>query len=157
MHVVTNAFKNWIKGSNNMKLSSDVAVVRITHEGITTYLSLCDFDQKSLQNLPSIRKESIPAVTADAANGIAAEAAVTGANIPSISVRRLITAMHAAKYYRSIDRNMNTINMHYTNVLSKFMIEYQSYLEFKKGDDPKVPRINDKDTDRRIIRWAPIF
>ena len=157
MPVVTNAFKNWLKGSNNMKLNTDVAVVRITHEGITTYLSLCDFDQKSLQNLPSICKEDIPAVTADSANGITEEDAVTGANIPSISVRRLITAMHAAKYYRSIDRDMNTTNMHYTNVLSKFMIEYESYLELKKGDDPKVPRINDKDTDRHIIRWAPIF
>lgn len=157
MPVVTNAFKNWLKGSNNMRLNTDVAVVRITHEGITTYLSLCDFDQKSLQNLPSICKEDIPAVTADAANGITEEDAVTGANIPSISVRRLITAMHAAKYYRSIGRDMNTTNMHYTNVLSNFMIEYESYLELKKGDDPKVPRINDKDTDRRIICWAPIF
>ena len=27
MPVVTNAFKNWLKGSNNMKLSTDVAVV----------------------------------------------------------------------------------------------------------------------------------
>ena len=106
-----------------MKLSTDVAVVRITHEGITTYLSLCDFDAKSLQNLPSVCKESIPAVTADLANGITAEIAVNGANIPSISVRRLITSMHAAKYYGSIDRNMNTVNMHYTNVLSNFMIE----------------------------------
>ena len=157
MPVVTIGFKNWLKGSTNMKLSTDVAVVRITHEGITTYLSLCDFDAKSLQNLPSVCKESIPAVTADPANGITAEIAVNGANIPSISVRRLITAMHAAKYYKSIDRTMDAASMHYTNVLSNFMIEYESYLELKKGDDPKIPRINDKDSDRRIIRWAPIF
>ena len=73
MRVVTNAFKNWLKGSNNMKLSTDDAVVCITHEGITSYLSLCDFDQKSLQNLPSVCKENIPALTTDAANDITAD------------------------------------------------------------------------------------
>ena len=35
---VTNAsFRNWLKGGSNMKLSSDAAVVRITHKGITDF------------------------------------------------------------------------------------------------------------------------
>ena len=79
-----------------MKLTSDRAVVRITYEGIMTYESLLDFDRKAIQGLPSICKETIPAIPADAANGIAAEAEVPGANISSISVQRLIVAVNAA-------------------------------------------------------------
>eukprot|EP00560_Eucampia_antarctica_P009874 CAMPEP_0197830928 /NCGR_PEP_ID=MMETSP1437-20131217/7536_1 /TAXON_ID=49252 ORGANISM="Eucampia antarctica, Strain CCMP1452" /NCGR_SAMPLE_ID=MMETSP1437 /ASSEMBLY_ACC=CAM_ASM_001096 /LENGTH=42 /DNA_ID= /DNA_START= /DNA_END= /DNA_ORIENTATION= len=34
------SFKAWRKGQNNMKLSSDAAVARVTYEGITNYNSL---------------------------------------------------------------------------------------------------------------------
>lgn len=151
------AFKNWLKSSANMKLSSDAAVNRILHEGITNFGSLSDFDKKSIQYLPGICKNSIPQVAADRANNVAAEGAVNGANISSISVRRLITAVHAAEYYNSIDREMNPQNMHYENVLSNFKIEWESYSSLRTEDEPKVPKVNDKDHDRRIIRWSPIF
>ena len=47
---VTNAsFRNWLKRGSNMKLSSDAAVVRITHEGITDFRSFLDFDKESIE------------------------------------------------------------------------------------------------------------
>ena len=154
---VTNAFKNWLKGNLQMKLSSDAAVSRIIAEGVTSFQTLLDFDTKSIQALPGICKEDIPAIAEDQANGIAAEAAVNGANISSISVRRLITAVQAAKYYDAIDRTMDDTNMHYSNVLSKFKIEYECYATLKDLDEPSVPLINDKDSDRKIMKWAPVF
>ncbi len=154
---VTNAFKNWLKSNTGMKLSSDAAVTRLTYEGITDYRSLTDFDKKSLQSLPSICKETIPAIAKDHNNGIEAEAEVPGANLGSICVRRLIVAMNAAKYYTSINRAMNATNMHYTNVLSHFQLEWDDFDSLQDQDDPTVPSINDKDNDRKVIKWVPIF
>ena len=157
MPIVTAAFKSWLKASTNIKLSSDAAVTRITHEGITNFESLLDFDKKSLQLLPSTCKEKVLAILADPANNVVAEPEVSGANISSISIQRLIVASYAASYYHSISRVMTTANMHYTNVLMQFKLEWEAYQDLKDKDDPKIPKVNDRDGDRKIIRWAPIF
>ena len=153
----TASFRAWLKGNTGMKLSSDAAVQRLLHEGINNFESLTDFDKKSIERLPTICKEGIGAIVADPANGIAAEGAVVGANVGSISVRRLITAVHAAKYYTSIGRNMTSVSMHYTNILQNFQLEYDDFESLKDQDDPDVPSISDKDVDRKVIKWAPIF
>ena len=157
MPVTTQAFKGWLKSSNNIKLSSDASVLRVTHEEINNFTSMSDFDKKSIENLPSVCKNTIPATEADPTNSIAPEASVAGANVSSILVSRIITAFNAAKYYGSIARVMNPQNMAYSSVLATFKIEYEAYLSIKDEDDAKAPKINDKDNDRNIIRWAPIF
>ena len=151
------SFKNWLKASTNMKLSSDNTVNRVIKEGITSFESLADFDTKSIQDLPSICIKATPEVLEDVANNITAKAPVLGANVSSISVQRLIVAVHAAKYYIAIGRDMNVNNMHFNNVLSTFKIEYDAYKALKDEDEPKVPKLNDRDSDRKVIRWAPIF
>ena len=115
-----------------MKLSSDAAVTRVTYEGITNFESLTDFDKTSIEYLPRTCKEKILAITEDISAGIAAEAEVPGANVGTISVRRLITAMKSAKYYQSINRTMNSATMHYTNVLAGFKIEEEAYADLLK-------------------------
>ena len=95
--VVTNAFKTWLKGNVNMKLSSDAAVTRVTYEGITNFESLSDFDKTSIEYLPRTCKATILAIPEDIPAGITAEAEVPGANVGTISVRRLIIAMKAAR------------------------------------------------------------
>ena len=52
---------------------------------------------------------------------------------------------------------MYASSMHYGNILSTFKIEWEAYEAIMSEDDPKVPKIVDRDGDRRIIRWAPIF
>ena len=157
MVVGTAEFKAWLKGGNQMKLSSDAAVVRVLHEGLTSYDSLADFDTATIQALPKVCREAIPAVVADVQAGITAENAVVGANVNSVSVQRLIVAAHATRYYRDIQRASTPQNMHYTNVLIDFKVEWDAYTELKKEDPPKIPRISDKLGDRKIIHWAPIF
>ena len=95
----TNAtFRNWLKGGNNIKLSTDSAVLRIVHEGITDFNSFLDFDRDSLKALPRACSKNIDAVVEDLANNVVAEPAVAGANINSLAVRRLVVAMRASKY-----------------------------------------------------------
>ena len=124
---VAASFRTWLKSSNNMKLNSDAAVTRITYEGITNYDSLQDFDKSSIESLPKTCINTIPAIPEDLAAGIAAEPEVVGANISTISVRRLIVASNAANYYKSIGRTMTAANMHYGNILSNFKVEWESY------------------------------
>ena len=155
--VVTAAFKSWLKSNKNMKLSSDSAVKQLSCKGITTFTSLEYFDRKAIQSLSSICKEKIPAIAEDVAVGITAEQEVSGANISSISVQRLIVATDAAKYYSSIGRAMTPVNVHYANILSTFKIEWDAYISLKKEDAPKAPAIRDQDNNLKVIKWAPIF
>ena len=85
--VTTSAtFRSWIKASTNMKLRSDASVLRVTHEGITLYDTLVDFDKAAIKNLPRVCMGSIDAISAYMANNVQAEAAVPGANVSSIYV-----------------------------------------------------------------------
>ena len=70
MAVPTADFKNWLKTSDNMKLSSNAAVLRLTKEGITNFEFLTDFDKKSMERLPATCKETIAQITRDRANNI---------------------------------------------------------------------------------------
>ena len=65
MPVTSQAFKGWLKSSTNVKLTSDASVLRVTHECITNFASLSDFDKKSIENLPSVCKNSIPTIEVD--------------------------------------------------------------------------------------------
>jgi hypothetical protein len=157
MPFTTAAFRNWLKGGTNMKLSSNSAVNRITYEGITDFRSLLDFDRESIESLAKSCSKDIVAIEADEANNVAAEPAVAGANLSSISVRRLVVAMHAMKYYDSIGRAPTDANMHYNNVLSGFKSDYEAYVLLKKQDEPEVPLIQDKDKEKKVIKWSPLF
>ena len=47
--------------------------------------------------------------------------------------------------------------MHDGNVLSYYKVELDAYKYLRTQDDPKVPKENDKEQDRKTILWAPIF
>ena len=153
----TAAFRNWLKQATNMKLFSNTSVLRVTHKGIRNYDSLRDFDKESLLNLLKVCCQTIAAVPDDPANNITAKPEVPGANVNSILIQRLIVALEAARYYESIGRTMEASNMHYNKVLTNFKVEWTAYEALRKEDDPSIPKINNRDSDRKIIRWAPIF
>ena len=150
-------FRSWLKASTNTKLRSDASVLRVTHEVITSYDTLVDFDKAAIKNLPRVCKGSINEIAADMANNVQAESAVQGANVSSISVQRLIVAANVARYYASIGRTMDASSMQYGKLLFTFKIEWEAYKAIMSEDDPKVPKIVDRDGDRRIISLAPIF
>ena len=157
MQVITQAFKGWLKSFNNMKLSSDALVLRLSHEGITNFASLSDFDKKSNQNLPNICKNSIPAIDADASSNIGATAAVSEANVSSILVSRLVTSVNAVKYYGFITQVTNLDIMSYSKVLATLKVEHEACISVKDEAKPKFPKTNDRDNTRKIICWHPIF
>ena len=103
-----------------MKLSSDASVFRLTREGATNVASLHDVDKKSIENFPSVYKNSVPAVESDVSNSISAKASISGASISSMLLSRLITAVNAAKCYGSIRRAMHLQNMVDASILETF-------------------------------------
>ena len=106
MPETTQEFKGWLKPSNNIKLSSDTSVLRLTHEGNTSFTSLSDLNTKSVETLPIVCKNRILAIEADPSNSIEADDSVHGASISSILVSRPITVFNAEKCYSSIAREI---------------------------------------------------
>ena len=98
-----------------MKLSSDASMLRITYEGITKFQSFMYFDRDSIESLSKACSKDIDAIVADAPNGIAAQNAVSGTNISTISNRRLFVATHDVKYYTTIRQTPDFDNMNYVN------------------------------------------
>lgn len=150
--VVNNTFMNWLKANVNIKLTSDAAVLRISHEGVTDFPSLVDFDRDSIEFVGKVCNRKIDKITEDIPNGIPVENVVAGANISFISIRRLVVAMGASKYYKAIGRTATIDNMHYFNILKAFKEDHEAYVLLKKQDEPKYPAVNDKDKEKKIIK-----
>ena len=129
----------------------------MTYEGITNFASLTNFDKKSIESIPTTCRENTLAIKNDPESDITAEPSITGANRSSIAICQFIVAVKADKYYTLIGRTMNTTNMHYSNVLSSFNIQWYTYEEPKKEDDTNVPVINDKENYCKVIKWVSIF
>ena len=108
-------------------------------------------------SLPTTRKKKIPVITYDSASGITDEPIVPCGNISLIMVCRLVVVFQAVKNYTWIGRTMNATNMYYINLLLNFNIEWDTYDELKKQDDPDVPLNNENDNYRRLIMWVSFF
>ena len=52
---------------------------------------------------------------------------------------------------------MSVPTMHYNNVLKNFKTEWDTYQDLRDQDTPEVPLINDKESDRKVIKWVPVF
>ena len=81
-----------------MKLSSDASVLCLTHEVITNFAPLSNFDEKSVHNFPNICKNSIPDIEEEATKNIAAETFFSGVSVSSISVSKMIESINATKH-----------------------------------------------------------
>ena len=102
-----------VKSSNNIKLSLDASVLRVTYECVDNFASISDFDKKIIENLSSLCKNIIPTIEADPTTIISSEASVAGANVFLILVRRFLTSVNATNRYGSIARVMNPQNIAY--------------------------------------------
>ena len=80
MLVTAQTFEGWLKSSYNMKLSSDTSVLHLTHEGVTNFASLSNFDKKI------IFKNRIPSIDSDVTNNVIAESAVSRASMSFVLV-----------------------------------------------------------------------
>ena len=126
-------------------------VAQLAQEGITTVADLEEFDDtefdqiiRNLRNPPRIPDPANPGVL------IAQGPFVLSAK----SLKRLKIASHAVRYYTSIDRDLTPGNMHYTNTLKNFELQWNSLCEKGDADQPDVPKIT---RNTKITRWSESF
>ena len=155
--VTNNKYRSWLKSAVNMKLSSDAYVLRITYEDLTNFHSFMDFDCNSIESLSKYCSKDIDRIIADVPNWIAAKNVVPGTNISKISIRLLFVATNAVKYYTAIVKTPDFDNFHYVSVLGGFKTDYDVYVLLKKQNSPEVPLVSDKDKEKKIIKWFPLF
>ena len=156
VHAAPN-FRQWLRQGTNMKLLTNANANRVIAEGLSDLNSLLDFDKESLEALPKACARALPAVEADPDNDVVAANAVPAGNVSIASVHRLIVAANAARFYRNVGRELTFPRMNYQNVLSRFKDDYEAYISLKKQDSPETPLVNDKDKDKKIIKWVPLF
>lgn len=92
--------------------------------------------------------------------GIAAANAIPAANVSITSVYHLIVAADAAdaaRYYRDIGRDIKADCMHYVKVVANFKVDWDLYKELKSQDTPDILLVNNKDKEKCIIKWIPLF
>ena len=132
-------------------------MVFITYVGIANFVSLTYFEKKSIKSLPTTCKEKTLSTTYYPEAGITSEPALSGADISSIAIHQLIVVGQAAKYYTLIGRTINSTNIHYSNILSSFNIECDTYEELKKSDDTDVLIIRDNYNYHQVIQLVSII
>lgn len=136
----------------------------LSHEGLETISDFLDFkDDELTQAFKNMRISVPPVAGVDAV--VDAEGEVVSPAIPSFPgkrpvalstkcMKRLKIASKAYNYYNSIGRVRNTINMHFTQTLKVFWIEYESITKLIKETKPDVPKVTKNTTP---LRWIESF
>jgi len=121
-------------------------------EGLDAIDDLNEFDDDSLKQLfDNLKKPggTIPDPNPGAGPGatISTPAFVLGAK----SQQRLKTAMHAARYYQTVGRELTTANMRWDPVLKNFQESWKALADRKDEDEPDVPKITKA---LPIMKWT---
>lgn len=123
-----------------------------THENIVSVESLIDYNKDAFSDIASnLRK---PGGTMPDPNDPNLRVPQTPFVISAMSLQKLQVASVATSYYKMIGRELTHVNMHYTNVLKDFHMQWKALEERKKEDEPKVPIVT---KGLQITKWTDTF
>ena len=130
-------------------------VAQLQIEGIATISDLADFEKETLQQMADILQK--PGGRVPDPN----PAAAAGATIPTPpfvfgakSQHCLTVACELVWYYNTIGCDLSAGNMHWSNVMKNFEIQWKALKERKEVDDPDVPKIS---KSLPIMKWMEAF
>lgn len=149
--------------------------IALRREGLVSVQDLLDFQKEDLKvafrnvrtgipgspATPAVA--AIPAVVADgvviqaevpATPGTAAIPTVLPVPIPARSTSRLLIASVAYHYYRDTGRTITPVNMHFTNVLRDFNIEWQALETMADNEAPSLPLLSKNNPP---LKWCESF
>ena len=131
---------------------------RLADEGLALVSDFQDFKEDELEQAYKNMRISIPGVaaTTDATGNIIAPAiqAIPPCIIPARCILRLKIASIAYQYYINTGREVNSTNMHYSNILRKFHTEWEALKKLSKQDRPDVPVLSKIQTP---VKWMESF
>ena len=130
-------------------------VAQLQIKGIMTISDLADFEKETLQQMAdNLRK---PGGRVPDPN----PAAAAGATIPTppfvFSAKlqhRLTVVCELVRYYNTIGHDLSAGNMHWSNVMKNFEIQWKALKEHKEADNPDVPKIS---KSLPIMKWTEAF
>ena len=123
-----------------------------TNENIISVESLMDVNKDAFSDIASnLRK---PGGTMPDPNDPTLRVPQTPFIILAMSLQKLQVASIAASYYKTIGRELTYMNMHYSNVLKDFHLQWKALEERRKEDDPKVPIVS---KGLAITKWTDTF
>ena len=123
-----------------------------TNENIVTVESLIDINKDAFSDIASnLRK---PGGTMPDPNDPNLRVPQHPFVMSAMSLQKLQVASVAASYYKTIGRELTHVNMHYTNVLKDFYMQWKALEEKKKEDEPKVPIVT---KGLPITKWTDTF
>jgi hypothetical protein len=117
----------------------EATVVALAVEGITTVQDLEEFESDDFKQLVS----NLRSPTGDGPFVLGAK-----------SLKRLKVAAKAVRYYTAIGRDLTPGNMHYTNVLKNFDMQWNALVKRNDEDAPATPKIT---RALRVPRWSESF
>ena len=102
----------------------------LANEGITTVLSLQDFDEKLLKEVrENLRRPSGMMPDPNNPPGVNNVIPQRPFTLSALSICRLTVAAQAVKYYLSIGRDLTPANMRWNNTLKAFEHQYNALIE----------------------------
>ena len=112
-------------------------VAKLADEGISSVSDLADVDKDMIVAIAKQFRQSNPPI-------------VLGAK----SVKRLIVASNAVKYYDAIQRPITATMMKWTPILKYFELQWDALITLKDKDRPDTPRIS---KSLPVLKWAEVF
>ena len=104
--------------------------------------------------------QAIPAVIQDgnviqqAVPAIPGVQGVQSVPIPAKSITRLLIASVAYHYYNDTGREVTSVNMHFTNVLRDFHVEWKAMLSMAEQEAPSLPILSKNNPP---LKWCESF
>ena len=141
----------------------------LEREGLSTVNDFDDFEEDQLRvafknaragipGTPTI--QAIPEVIQNGQVVQAAVPAITGTSgvqsvpIPAKCITRLLIASVAYHYYKDTGREITPTNMHFTNVLREFHIEWNAMLSMAEQEAPSLPMLTKNNPP---LKWCESF
>lgn len=123
--------------------------IQLQEEGINAVTDLSDFDDATLKQVSENLKR--PGGTIDAQGAIVrTQPFVLGAK----SLLRLKAATKLVKYYETVGRDINSLNMKWDPVMKTFIEHWQALVDRKEESTPDIPMIT---KNLAITKWSEAF
>ena len=138
-------------------------------EGLSTVNDFDDFEEDQLRVAFKNARAGIPgtptvqAIPEVIQNGQVVQAAVPAiagtpggqsVPIPAKCITRLLIASVAYHYYRDTGRAITPVNMHFSNVLRDFHVEWKAMLSMSEQESPSLPMLSKNNPP---LKWCESF
>jgi hypothetical protein len=133
-----NQTSNFFREETQMDIPA-ATVAALVVEGISSVQDLEEFESEDFKQLVS----NLRSPTGDGPFVLGAK-----------SLKRLKVAAKAVRYYTAIGRELSAGNMHYTNVLKNFDMQWNALVQRNDDDAPSTPKIT---RSLKVPRWSESF